>query len=263
MNRLDHDAVVELLGAYALDAVERDEAEAVEAHLEHCAQCSAELAGYREVAGLVANSGGDAPEHLWRSIVAQIDVPEHEEPPPVAHLLARRSAAARAPRTATRRWTVRPWVSGVAAAAILIVAVLGVQVGRLSHRVNELQATSAQGALEQAATNALADSQARHIVLDTANSTGPPVAEIAVLPSGSAFLVNRGLPQLTTAQTYQLWAQIGDQLVSLGLLGNAPHDVAFHVDPSVAVTSFAVTAEHAGGVVRTAHVPVAASPTSA
>lgn len=40
---MTHDEVADLLGAYALDAVSRDEGEAVEAHLETCRECSEEL----------------------------------------------------------------------------------------------------------------------------------------------------------------------------------------------------------------------------
>ena len=51
------------------------------------------------------------------------------------------------------------------------------------------------------------------------------------------------------------------QTVSLGLLGSAPHDVAFTVDPSAPVKAFAVTDEVAGGVVRSVHSPVASTTT--
>ena len=40
---LSHDAVVELLGAYALDAVDPTEAAAVEAHLGTCPGCRDEI----------------------------------------------------------------------------------------------------------------------------------------------------------------------------------------------------------------------------
>ena len=46
-----HDATVELLGAWALDAVEDDEATAVEEHLRTCAACAAEARSLREAAG--------------------------------------------------------------------------------------------------------------------------------------------------------------------------------------------------------------------
>jgi len=47
---LSHVEVVDLLGAYALDALEGDEREAVERHVAQCASCTAEIADHREVA---------------------------------------------------------------------------------------------------------------------------------------------------------------------------------------------------------------------
>ena len=69
---LSHDELAGLLGAYALDAVEPDEAAALAAHLERCPRCAAELSEHREVAGLIANAGVDAPPELWEQISARI-----------------------------------------------------------------------------------------------------------------------------------------------------------------------------------------------
>ena len=74
-----HDEIAELLGAYALHAVEPDEVELVEAHLEGCPRCRAEVAAHREVAALLGNSGGDAPDGLWERIASRLE----EAPPPM------------------------------------------------------------------------------------------------------------------------------------------------------------------------------------
>src|SRR5690606_35755181 len=58
----DVDEFTELLGAYALDAVEPDEREAVERHLADCPRCRSEVAEHREVAAYLAHAGTDAPE---------------------------------------------------------------------------------------------------------------------------------------------------------------------------------------------------------
>ncbi|MGH9920219.1 MAG: anti-sigma factor domain-containing protein [Nitrososphaerales archaeon] len=263
MNRLDHDQIAELLGAYALDAVEADEAAIIEEHVEHCARCAAELASLREVTGLIANSGGDASPRLWDAISARIDRPsEGAEAPAIRHLFAKDDHTRHSTRS--RRWPARrPLILGAVAAGLLVIAGLGVQVGRLDHKVNQLQAVSEKQAITQAADLALSDPQAHRVALEAAHSSGPIVAQIAILPSGTAFLVNQRLPTLASDQTYQLWGQVGQELISLGVLGTAPGYVSFHVDPAAAVTSFAVTVEHEGGVVRSTHVPVAVSPTSA
>ena len=67
-----------------------------------------------------------------------------------------------------------------------------------------------------------------------------------ILPDGSAFMLNTGLPRLAADRTYQLWGVVHGQTVSLGLLGSQPGDVAFSVNPSAPVRTFAVTDEVAG-----------------
>jgi anti-sigma factor RsiW len=82
MERLnEHEQLQELLGAYALDAVEPEEAAALERHLAMCPRCRAELAEHREVAGLLGYAGATAPEGVWNRIVASL-----EEPPPALRL---------------------------------------------------------------------------------------------------------------------------------------------------------------------------------
>ena len=60
---MTHDELQSLLGAYALDAVEDDEARAVERHLQECPRCRAEVANHRETAALMASVGAEARPH--------------------------------------------------------------------------------------------------------------------------------------------------------------------------------------------------------
>ena len=264
---VNHDDVKQLPGAYALDAVDPDEASAVREHLAFCPRCSTEVTEHQQVAGLLANSGGDAPAHLWELIAEKIersssahdsDLLEVTEifPSPQSD----KSGAHGALNLSGHR-RGRALFLGAAAAAVVVIASLGVQVSRLDSRVGNLQAANETQGVAQAAESALSDPSARRIALTAAHSTGPAIAQILILPSGSAFLVDSQLPQLPKNHTYQLWGRQGDQLISLGLLGSHPHDVAFWVDPAAAVTAFAITDEHAGGVVRSTQVPVAVSPT--
>ncbi len=73
--------IEELIGAYALDAVDDDERNAVEQHLAVCARCRAELVEHREVAALLAYEGAPAPSDVWDRIVVTL-----EEPPPAMRL---------------------------------------------------------------------------------------------------------------------------------------------------------------------------------
>ena len=73
MTERTHTELQELLGAYALDAVDGDEYDAVELHLRECPRCRAELADHREVAALIGHGGAAAPEGVWDRIVAAIE----------------------------------------------------------------------------------------------------------------------------------------------------------------------------------------------
>ena len=72
---MEHEAIEELLGAYALDAVTPEEHELVRRHLEECPRCADEVALHHEVAGLLANTGQDAPGELWDRIADRLDQP--------------------------------------------------------------------------------------------------------------------------------------------------------------------------------------------
>ena len=80
---MDHEQIQELLGAFALDAVDSDEARVVEEHLAECPRCRAEVDGHFEVAGALGNHVDPVPGHLWQQIAQGI---EGSERVPVADL---------------------------------------------------------------------------------------------------------------------------------------------------------------------------------
>jgi anti-sigma factor RsiW len=261
----DHEALSELLGAYALDALEPDEADRVAAHLPGCPRCAAEVAQHHEVAGLLANTGGTAPADLWDRISARIDRPaEGESPRPLPSLPGSPGPTAGIlpfrPSPLRRRW-VRVGTAGVGAVAAALIVALVVQVGSLDNQVGQLKSDASRSTLSQVVTAALLNPAARRVALLGSSARNQTAADIVILPSGSAFLVNSSGPgalaPLPSGQTYQLWGLANGQLVSLGLLGSQPGAVAFNVDPSARITTFAVTAEVAGGVVTSSHTPVA------
>jgi hypothetical protein len=89
------------------------------------------------------------------------------------------------------------------------------------------------------------------------SATGPVGRVTVVLTaSGTGFVEAGGLSSLPRSETYQLWGVIGHRTISLGLLGSAPKVVPFSVAGSMPVDAFAITAEHAGGVVQTTRQPV-------
>jgi hypothetical protein len=282
-----HEEIQELLGAFALDAVDPETAAMVERHLEGCVRCTTEVAQHHEVAGLLANSGGSSPAGIWDGIASQLD---GSTPPSWSRLSSRLeteagplteaaahtgaaedrlgsgtgggAAASVTPIGSGRsrgRWAVRA-VGLVGAAAAVVAIVLGVQVNHLHHQVNASSAT-----LSGAERSALALSTTRQIDLTSARSHGPQPGKVTVVltRSGAGFVEAHGLAALPKSRTYQLWGVVGQRTISLGLLGPDPSIVSFSAAGSVPVRAFAITDEHAGGVVQSAHQPIVAGDVSA
>ena len=250
---MTHEEITELLGAFALDAVDDDERAEVRAHLATCARCRAEVQEHLEVASLLAHEGADAPVGVWERIAGSL-----EEAPPGLRLVAAPEAApdaapevpiAARPARHPRRALV---ASAVAAAAAVVVAVLGAQVVRQDDRIDELESALADP-LQSAFAAALADPEAE--VLELASSDGTIHLRGAVTPEGVGYLRADELPALGGDRTYQLWGGAGDELVSLGVLGRDPTIVTFE---AAAYELFAVTEEAQPGVVRSANPPVVA-----
>ena len=261
-----HDDIAALLGAYALDATDADETVAMSDHIAGCPRCAAEVAEHHEVVGMIANSGADAPPELWDRIAARIARPSAgtRAPAPLSIVSARPSETS--PRAGSRRRLAWPAAGAVAAVAAAVIALLAVQVGRLDNRVSQLAGADRQRGLASAVVAAVVDPSHHEVVLDapaTARYRGQAVAKLVILPDGSAFALNAHLPRLGPHRTYQLWGFVNGRAVSLGLLGAHPDSVAFRVDPSVPVSTFAVTDETAGGAVQPTRSPSAESTSSA
>jgi Anti-sigma-K factor rskA, C-terminal/Putative zinc-finger len=246
---LTHDEIEGLLGAYALDAVEPDEVEQVERHLETCPRCRSEVAGHREVAAMLGNTGGDAPEGLWDRIAGQLE----EEPPPM-RLAVTGPAIEVVPLSDRRRARrARIGIAVVGAAAALAIGVLGVEVVRQQDKLDSLEEVVAEDSLARAANLALTDPDA--VTADLQSVDGSVTGSVVVLPDGTGYLLAHELSSLDGTDTYQLWGKTDSGLISLGLLGGEPGEVVpfqagGHLD------AVAITAETEGGVVEPQSAPV-------
>jgi hypothetical protein len=247
-----HDEISELLGAYALHAVEPDEAEVIEAHLSGCPRCQAEVAEHREVAALLGNSGGDAPEGVWDRIASTLE----EAPPPLR--LAVSNTPAPVPLSPRRRaGGGRIFVAAMSAAAALVIVVLGVKVVDQGNQLDRVQDALGDDAMLRAANIALADPSATRTVL--VSPDGALRAPAVLLPDGTGYLMAGDLPALDAARTYQLWGQTGAGMISLGLLGDQPDGVVgFRVTGDVA--ALAITDEVAEGVPQPSAAPILLGP---
>lgn len=265
---MSHEEVSELLGAFALDAVDGQDKDAVRQHLSDCHRCQAELSEFHEVAGLLANAGGDAPPQVWDRIAERVAKPggtgTQENRAAVVRLVPGQGPQDRAHtiRQGTRK-SVR-WLMPLAtAAALIVIAVLGFQVAHLNDRVGKLADAGARQGMSQAVEAALLDPQAKRVQLTSAVHGGATLGQMVLLPSGTAFMINGDMPGLPTNETYQLWGREDGTMISISLLGNHPTDVALMIDPAAGFGEFAVTVEPAGGVVSPTAAPVASGTLSA
>jgi hypothetical protein len=235
-----HEEIQELLGAFALDAVDGEERDLVEAHLAGCPRCRAEVERHRETASLLAHQGERAPDGVWDRIAGALD-----ETPPALDLgrIGRRSVPLR----------VAALTMAVAAAVILFV---GVALGRRDSgdldRVGRIVDALQKAGLSNAAQAALADPHAEQVNLTSAD--GRAAAQVVRLADGTGYLVPTKLPALPAGRVYQLWAVRADAKISLGVLGQNPDVSGFRM--AGPVVAYAVTEEAAGGVAATANQPV-------
>jgi hypothetical protein len=236
---LAHEEIEELLGAYALHALDPDEADVVERHLEGCPRCRAEVADHREVATLLGHSGGTAPEGLWDRIATQLE----EAPPPMR--LGLPAEASTVVPLASRRRSNRLVAAAMGAAAAVVIAVLGVQVVQQDDRIEDLEA-----AMEG---SSVSDAEVARLVSDDGAVSVPAV----LLPNGTGYLLTEDLPGLSEDRTYQLWGVTDRGVISLGLLGAEPGRVA-PFQAGHEVSALAVTEEAAPGVLSSKNPAVVA-----
>jgi anti-sigma-K factor RskA len=247
-DRLDHDAIRELVPLYAIGALTPDERAVVESHAAGCAECAAELRAFAPIGVALAQA------------VPQVD------PPPA--LRAAILAAAQRDRPA-RRASARlaPWL---AAAAMLVVTVgIAGYASTLRARIRSLESELAS-ALQRVdegerrvtvALRAAAAAEAPMAILtapdvrrvDLAGQPAAPTASARAFWSRSRGLVitATNLPALPAGRIYQLWFVTAGAPVSAGLL--TPDDrgrltTTLDTPPNVPEpVALAVTLEPAGG----------------
>ncbi|HEY4375640.1 MAG TPA: anti-sigma factor, partial [Acidimicrobiales bacterium] len=221
---LSHAELQELLGAYALDAVDGDEREAVELHLRDCPSCRAEVNEHREVAALLAHTGMAAPEGIWARIQDELEpappalrvtVAPPDEPSvdaaPVAPPVSSEGAADVVPIGRARRMVSRRMLAVVAAAAAVIVAVVGSVAIHQSTRLDHQSSALSHVSVDRLASIAQSD----HKVETRLTSPDHRASATAVVTrDGRGYLETAGLPAAGRGRTYQLWGQVDGAVLS-------------------------------------------------
>lgn len=284
----------ELLGAYALDAVDADERLLVERYLIDHPEARAEVGRFQEVAAALA--GGEAaeiPDQLWERVRTGLrpaaELRQAGMRPPLTGRSGHGDSQASEPAGPGRP----PGLSGPTGSALA-----GRPAGlagslpldgdvppapiELAQRRRRAAPTawrrvllSAAAALALVAGTAAVTSQLngdgaggatlQELALAAQAAPGSVVhelngsagqAQVVLDESGNGYLLGEGLRPLPKEQTYQLWSLGGDVPVSLGVLGPHPLVAAF---PASGVRTMALTVEPGGGVASPTLPPVATS----
>jgi anti-sigma factor RsiW len=194
----DHDLHL-LTGAYAADALDRQERDAFHLHLESCAVCRQEVAELSATAARLAQAAAEpAPPGLRARVLAEASRTRQLSPVVTALGSDRRP---------------RPWyrAPATAAAAVLLVAATGLGGLAVVEARNADQARVEAARIASIATDP--DRVARTVEL-TGGGTGTVVAA-----GGLAFFHGSDLPPLPDGRAYQLWRIRGQESTSAGVLG--------------------------------------------
>ncbi len=272
-----HDDFSDLLGAYALDAVEPDERDEIEAHLHTCPWCAAEVAEHREVAAFLSHSGTDAPAGVWDRIAAELspaappmrltlspvgeaDRPASPEAPALGRIgdrppePAAPEAGPIAPVTSLadrRSFRTRTLVAMASAAAVLVAALGFAAVD---------QAREAEQWRERATAPTTVPSNPDDLSVQLTGADDDMGATAVVTDSGRGYLVSHDLPTPGDDELYQLWGVVDGVVLSLGTFDDETDVVNFQIDPKRidGVEAFAVSKERMPGVVVSEVAPVIA-----
>jgi hypothetical protein len=260
---ITHRDASELLAAFALDAVPWDEHERITAHLQECPHCRDELDALLAVVAAMGNSVEPLPGGLWSRISSRL--PAHHAQwsnftPAFAHSgLGRGPRVRRHPRRreqkASRRRTAT--LAGCAVAAVAITTVLSLNVVSADNHVVQLRR---QMSLSANAAVRTALHQPGHTIVDMRSADHSELARFVLDPDGRGYLLNSDMPTLSSHNTYQLWGLIHGQIISLGILGRSPHQVAFTLKGSPRLERLGISVEPAGGSIQPSGRMLASGP---
>jgi hypothetical protein len=248
---MTHDEIKELLGAYALDAVDPDERTEVEAHLPGCEDCRDEVREHLEVASHLSPALLEPPAALWESISSAISQDagangRSQAPAAVVGIEAARGTRDGRTRDAVRaerfRSLRRAGLGAVAAVAAVLLVLMSVQISHLNSQVHQFRNAATARPLAPAVAAAY---QVPHRQVTLTSATSGATAKILITDTGQAYWLASTLPKLSAGRIYQLWALVGGRPVSIGLISRPHAYAAFTVGR--AARTIMLTNEPAGG----------------
>lgn len=234
MSRDRHEETQELLPAYALGALDREEADLVAAHLEACPDCREELAAFEGVVGRLSQAAPDKtpPAGLKSAVMARVQSAAHTPARPLAPATPRGEGVSWQPGAFLQR-TLPVW------AALSAVLILALALGNIL-LWQQLQATRQQ-------PNGM-----RTVALRGTEAAPRAAASIVIGTDGrQGALVVDDLPPLDTSRQYQLWLIDDGQRTSGGVFSVDDYGYGviwvYSPRPLSEYSAFGVTVEPAGG----------------
>ncbi len=243
------DEVRELLGAYALGALDPDERAQVDALLLADATARAELHELEQAAAWLGHASLRPPTSAWDAIRAEVDrdrVPAMAPHEAVPEASAEPSTEMPAPTPIRSRTERRFSRLLVAAAAVVALAIGAAGVFTVVDRSSSSDTITTQ--YEAALSNPKAQ------VTTLRSQDGQYSARAVVLRNHTGYLADAAMPSLPSGRDYQLWSITPDGPVSVGLMRGNPDIRKFTVVD--ATTALAVTNEPRGGSPTPTGTPV-------
>lgn len=228
---LSHSEIQELLGAYALDAVDEQERATIEAHLESCESCPVELEDHRRLAEtMLRHASRVSPlASVEANGSAKISGDIHAAPP--AHR----------------------WRFPVAMAIVLVL--FGALLAQGQVRFNELGTRMERVELRQRAQLAATDPAAFVTTLRTPRNEAV-LTIVSRVGGGDSYAMNSALPSLAKGDVYQLWAVgNGGGETAVATLGQRVDAVEFSLPSDI--NGVLVTVEKAPAPSRPTLPPIA------
>jgi len=231
------DQLDDSVAAHALNALPEDERDLVETAIGFDDELNSHYEAHRRIAAELVEGFSDvvpaASPNLWDRIALEAGLVTSPDP----------SSADTTINSAPSKWRrFAPIIAGIAAVLVAV----SLTAGLLSTRS------------EPAGLEALALSSADlpgSINAELVDPTGgAKVADVVVTTDGEGFIDGSALPTLAENRTYQLWAIVGDRVISVGIMGNRPETTAFRVEGQLA--GLAISQEVLGGVVVSEQDPV-------
>lgn len=223
-----------LSGAYAVDALDDLERIRFERHLKDCDTCSAEVAGLRETAAVLAAAAEATPPAALRDRVLTDIRSVRPLPPEVTPVEVVGRRARRFPR-----------LVAAAAAALVLAGGVGLAVDR-PWEESSVQPVAAQVM------------EAGDAVSHTVKVDGGGSATVwHSRDLGKAVLVTEGVPDAPEGKVYEMWLQDDEgAMIPAGLMTGGDATVVLEGDASQA-TGVGITVEPEGGSEEPTSAPVA------